>query len=78
MQRKKIKQLLAVSGVVGATIALKSVPAYATENMAVATINRGQVVNVDGSYLRVRAEASTSSSILTTMTEGTTFDIISN
>ena len=51
MQRKKIKQLLAVSGVVGATIALKSVPAYATENMAVATINRGQVVNVDGSYL---------------------------
>lgn len=44
--------------------------------IAVASINKGQVVNVT-SALRVRAEASTSSSVLGTMRNGTTFDIVS-
>ena len=67
------------SGVIGSILSAKGVTVNATtvnNGIAVASINKGQVVNVT-SALRVRAEASTSSSVLGTMRNGTTFDIVS-
>ncbi|WP_133016023.1 SH3 domain-containing protein [Clostridium cuniculi] len=79
MQRKKLKKIIAISGVVGTILAVKTVPASATEvnsGISVASISKGQVVNVT-STLRIRESASTSSSVLGTMRNGSTFDIIS-
>lgn len=79
MQRKKLKKIIAISGVVGTILAVKTVPASATEvnsGISVASISKGQVVNVT-STLRIRASASTNSSVLGTMRNGSTFDIIS-
>ena len=67
------------SGVIGSILSAKGVTVNATtvnNGISVASINKGQVVNVT-SALRVRAEASTSSSVLGTMRNGTTFDIVS-
>ena len=64
---------------VGTILAVKTVPASATEvnsGISVASISKGQVVNVT-STLRIRESASTSSSVLGTMRNGSTFDIIS-
>lgn len=79
MQKKKLKKIIAISGVVGTILAVKTVPASATEvnsGISVASISKGQVVNVT-STLRIRESASTSSSVLGTMRNGSTFDIIS-
>ena len=79
MQRKKLKKIIAISGVVGTILAVKTIPASATEvnsGIEVASISKGQVVNVT-STLRIRESASTSSSVLGTMRNGSTFDIIS-
>ena len=89
MQKTKIKNAIAVSGVIGGMLALNSVQAHAVEltdgisndgheqNINSRSSNKGQVVNVDSTYLRIRAAASTSSEVLGTMIEGTRFDIIS-
>ena len=79
MQKKKIKKIIAISGVVGTVLAVKTIPTSATEinsGIEVASISKGQVVNVT-SILRIRESASTSSSVLGTMGNGRTFDIIS-
>ena len=79
MQKRKIKKIIAISGVVGTILAVKTVPASATEinsGIEVASISKGQVINVT-STLRIRESASTSSSVLGTMRNGSTFDIIS-
>ena len=74
MQRKKLKKIIAISGVVGTILAVKTIPASATEvnsGIEVASISKGQVVNVT-STLRIRASASTNSSVLGTMRNGST------
>ena len=79
MQKKKLKKIIAISGVVGTILTIKSIPANATElnsGVSVASISKGQVVNVT-STLRIREEASTNSSVLGTIRNGSTFDIIS-
>lgn len=79
MQKKKIKKIIAISGVVGTILSVKTIPASATEinsGLEVASISKGQVINVT-STLRIRESASTSSSVLGTMMNGSTFDIIS-
>ena len=79
MQKKKLKKIMIASGVIGSILSAKGVTVNATtvnNGISVASINKGQVVNVT-SALRVRAEASTSSSVLGTMRNGTTFDIVS-
>ena len=79
MQRKKLKKIIAISGVVGTILSVKTIPASATEinsGLEVASISKGQVINVT-STLRIRESASTSSSVLGTMMNGSTFDIIS-
>ena len=79
MQKKKIKKIIAISGVVGTVLAVKTIPTSATEinsGIEVASISKGQVVNVT-SILRIRESASTSSSVLGTIGNGRTFDIIS-
>ena len=79
MQRKKLKKIIAISGVVGTILSVKTIPASATEinsGVEVASISKGQVINVT-STLRIRESASTSSSVLGTMMNGSTFDIIS-
>ena len=67
MQKKKLKKIIAVSGVVGAMLSAKTIPVNATtvnnSGVAVASVSKGQVVNVT-STLRVRSN-------------GATFDIIS-
>ena len=78
MQRKKLKKIIAISGVVGTILSVKTIPASATEinsGVEVASISKGQVINVT-STLRIRESASTSSSVLGTMMNGSTFDII--
>ncbi|MCQ2969477.1 MAG: SH3 domain-containing protein [Clostridium sp.] len=89
MQKVKIKKIIALSGVIGGMLALNSVQAHAVDftdstsndnheqNINGRLSNKGQVVNVDSTYLRIRAEASISSEVLGTMIEGTKFDIIS-
>ena len=88
MQKRKIKKIIAISGVIGGILALNSVQAHAIEltddtsndgheqNLNSRSSNKGQVVNVDSTYLRIRASATTSSEVLGTMIEGTRFDII--
>lgn len=79
MQKKKLKKIIAISGVVGTILTIKSIPANATElnsGVSVASISKGEVVNVT-STLRIREEASTNSSVLGTIRNGSTFDIIS-
>ena len=79
MQKKKLKKIIAISGVVGTILAAKTVPASATElnsGISVASISKGQVINVT-STLRIRKSASTSSAVLGTIRNGSTFDIIS-
>lgn len=79
MQKKKLKKIIAISSVVGTILAVKTMAASATElngGIAVASINKGQVVNVT-STLRIRESASTSSAVLGTIRNGSTFDIIS-
>ena len=79
MQKKKLKKIIAISGVVGTILSVKTIPVSATEvnsGIEVASISKGQVVNVT-STLRIRASASTNSSVLGTMRNGSTFDIIS-
>lgn len=89
MGQFKIKRAIAISGVVGGMVLLKATPVYAFDNIEdnldypkaekfdVRIAAKGQVVNVDGTYLRIRSSASTNSLVLGTMTEGTKFDIIS-
>lgn len=89
MKKRKIKKIIAISGVIGGILALNSVKAHAVEltddlsndgheqNINSRSSNKGQVVNVDSTYLRIRAAASTSSEVLGTMIEGTRFNIIS-
>ena len=79
MKKKKLKKIIAISSVVGTILAVKTMAASATElngGIAVASINKGQVVNVT-STLRIRESASTSSAVLGTIRNGSTFDIIS-
>ena len=79
MQKKKLKKIIAISGVVWTILAAKTVPASATElnsGISVASISKGQVINVT-STLRIRKSASTSSAVLGTIRNGSTFDIIS-
>ena len=79
MQKKKLKKIIAISGVVGTILSVKTIPVSATEvnsGIEVASISKGQVVNVT-STLRIRESASTNSSVLGTMRNGSTFDIIS-
>ena len=79
MQRKKLKKIIAISSVVGTILVAKTVPASATElnsGISVASISKGQVINVT-STLRIRKSASTSSAVLGTIRNGSTFDIIS-
>lgn len=89
MQKKKIQRVLALSGVISGMLALNSVQAHAvelTDGLSTngqeqlvnsRSSNKGQVVNVYSTYLRIRAAASTSSEVLGTMIEGTKFDILS-
>ena len=89
MEKKNIQKAVAVTGVIGGMLLLKSAPVFADEytennlgdeqqlNVYARTTNKGQVVNTDGTYLRIRAQESTNSEILGTMTSGTTFDILS-
>ncbi len=80
MQKKKLKKIIAVSGVVGAMLSAKTIPVNATtinnSGIAVASVSKGQVVNVT-STLRVRSAANTNSTVLGTLRNGSTFDIIS-
>ena len=80
MQKKKLKKIIAVSGVVGAMLSAKTIPVNATtvnnSGVAVASVSKGQVVNVT-STLRVRSAANTNSTVLGTLRNGATFDIIS-
>ncbi|WP_294135145.1 C40 family peptidase [uncultured Clostridium sp.] len=79
MQKKKLKKIIAISGVVGTILSVKTIPVSATEvnsGIEVVSISKGQVVNVT-STLRIRESASTNSSVLGTMRNGSTFDIIS-
>lgn len=89
MQKSDIKKVIAVSGVIGGMLTLNTVQANAVEitgsssddgqeqNINGRISNKGQVINVDSSYLRIRAAASTNSEVVGTMIEGTRFDIIS-
>ncbi|MBM6839750.1 SH3 domain-containing protein, partial [Clostridium saudiense] len=89
MNKSKIKKAIAISGVIGGMVMLKPITAQALENNETPTIDpnmenvntrsssKGQVTNVDGTYLRIRSNPSTSSEILGTMTEGVSFEIIS-
>ena len=79
MKRQKLKKIIAISSVVGTVMAIKAIPANATEvnsGLSVASISRGQVINVS-STLRIRKEANTNSAVLGTIKNGYTFDIIS-
>ena len=80
MQKKKLKKIIAVSGVVGAMLSAKAIPVNATtvnnSGIAVASVSKGQVVNVT-STLRVRSAANTNSTVLGTLRNGSIFDIIS-
>ncbi|MBQ5696186.1 MAG: SH3 domain-containing protein [Clostridium sp.] len=79
MKRQKLKKIIAISSVVGTVMAIKAIPANATEvnsGLSVASISRGQVINVS-STLRIRKEANTNSAVLGTIRNGYTFDIIS-
>ena len=79
MQKKKIKNIIAVSSVVGTVLLSKSITANATElnqGISLASASKGQVVNVNSS-LRIRESASTSSAVIGTLRNGNTFDIIS-
>ena len=80
MHKKKLKKIIAVSGVVGAMLSAKTIPVNATtvnnSGVAVASVSKGQVVNVT-STLRVRSAANTNSTVLGTLRNGATFDIIS-
>ena len=61
MKRQKLKKIIAISSVVGTIMAVRAVPANATEvnsELSVASIRRGQVINVS-SPLRIRKEANT-------------------
>lgn len=78
MQRKKLKKIIAISGVVGTILTAKAIPANATElnnGISVASISKGQVVNVS-TTLRIREATSTESKVLGTMRNGATFDIV--
>lgn len=89
MNKSKIKKAIAISGVIGGMIMIKPITAHALENnempksdsnienINVRSVSRGQVYNVDGTYLRIRSNPSTSSEILGTMSEGVNFEIIS-
>lgn len=89
MNKSKIKKAIAISGVIGGMVMLKPITAQALENNETPTIDpnvenvntrsasKGQVTNVDGTYLRIRSNPSTNSEILGTMTEGVSFEIIS-
>ena len=49
MQKKKLKKIIAISGVVGTILSVKTIPVSATEvnsGIEVASISKGQVVNV--------------------------------
>lgn len=80
MQKKKLKKIIAVSGVVGAMLSAKTMTVNATtignSGISVASVSKGQVVNVT-TTLRVRSAANTNSSVLGTLRNGSTFDIIS-
>lgn len=79
MQKRKLKKIIAISGVVSTVLVSKSIPANATElnsRIEVAPISKGQVVNVS-SVLRIRKSASTDSAVLGSIRNGVTFDIIS-
>lgn len=78
MQKKKLKKIIVASGVVGSVLSAKAIAAGATVNTGISVVSttKGQVVNVT-TTLRVRSKNSTSSSVLGTMRNGTTFDIIS-
>lgn len=80
MCRKKINKIIAITSVVGAIVSIKALPVYATENnngISVASLNKGQVINVSSTSLRIRKSPSTTSDILGSMKNGSTFDIIS-
>ena len=51
MQKKKLKKIIAISGVVGTILSVKTIPVSATEvnsGIEVASISKGQVVNEIG------------------------------
>ena len=62
MKKRKIKKIIAISGVIGGILALNSVKAHAVEltddlsndgheqNINSRSSNKGQVVNVDSTY----------------------------
>lgn len=89
MNKNKIKRAIAISGVISGMVMIKPITAEAfennehsaidpgMENVKVRSSNKGQVANVDGTYLRIRSNPSTNSQILGTMTEGVNFEIIS-
>ena len=89
MNKSTIKRGIAISGVIGGMVLLKPIAVQALENNELPTTeadienvnmrstSRGQVVNVDGTYLRIRSNPSTNSEILGTMSEGISFEIIS-
>lgn len=89
MNRSKIKRAIAISGVIGSMVMIKPITANALENnetpkfdpnmenINTRSVNKGQVTNVDGTYLRIRSNPTTNSDILGTMTEGVSFEILS-
>lgn len=89
MNRSKIKRAIAISGVIGSMVMIKPITANALENnetpkfdpnmenINTRSVNKGQVTNVDGTYLRIRSNPTTNSDILGTMTEGVNFEILS-
>ncbi|MGL5084368.1 MAG: hypothetical protein ACRC68_01375, partial [Clostridium sp.] len=89
MKQNAMKKTLAISGVIGGLILLNGTTAYADElfndnsagakeeNVNSRVAKKGQVINVDGTCLRIRASASIDSEIVGNITEGMSFDIIS-
>lgn len=80
MQKGKISKIIAITTFVGAIATLRTIPVGATtvttDGITRAAVTKGQVVNVT-STLRIRSAASTSSSVLGTISNGTVFEIVS-
>ena len=70
MNKNKIKSAIAISGVISGMVMIKPITAEAfennehsaidpgMENVKVRSSNKGQVANVDGTYLRIRSNPS--------------------
>lgn len=88
MKKNNIKRAIAISGVIGGIVMIKPMTVHALENndivpvdtnienINVRSTSKGQVVNVEGTFLRIRSNPSTDSQVLGTMSEGMKFEIL--